>query len=47
MVWKIGHGDLGTLRRKGKGDKVLALFFSKKEHKVDDYLTVAWFYFSL
>lgn len=33
MVWKIGHGDLGTLRRKEKGDKVLVLFFQKKNIK--------------
>lgn len=30
MVWEIGHGDIGILRRKGRGDGVLVLFFNQK-----------------
>lgn len=30
LVGKIRRGDLGILRRKGKGDRVLVLLFPRK-----------------
>lgn len=38
---------MGILRRKGKGDRVLVLFFSKNEHVVGDYVIISRHYVSL
>ena len=41
---KTGHvGNVGNLRREGKGDS-FGIIFSKKEDEVGDYVITSWHY---